>query len=197
MRIITGCMRPTDTTFLHVLAGTTPPDISREARVAKPTATANNNPDHLLDHIVEFLSYVNSYVHFTVCCGKNKVKKYSSAHSRIWFTWVARVPIMKSSALQINSKTLVLPPSWCWTLRWRVHARNRASWHHTCRLLYNMSLLDWPNKTLLRRAMLYGQTTQAGKRNQHILCRKHRDDVWKNYYSNNHFFVESSTASVK
>ena len=116
----------------------------------------------------------------SVCCGKNKVKKNSSAHSRIWFTCVARVPIMKSSALQINSKTLMLPPSWCWTLIWRVHARNLASWYHTCRLVYNMSLLDCPNKTLLRRAMLCGQTTQAGKRNQHILCRKNRDDVWKN-----------------
>ena len=52
MRIITGCMRPTETTFLPVLAGITPPDIRREARVAKLTVTANNNSDHLLHHKV-------------------------------------------------------------------------------------------------------------------------------------------------
>ena len=51
-RIITGCMRPTETTFLPVLAGITPPDIRREARVAKLTATAKNNSDHLLHHKV-------------------------------------------------------------------------------------------------------------------------------------------------
>ena len=52
MRIITGCMRPTETTFLPVLAGITPPDIRREARVARITATAKNNSDHLLHHKV-------------------------------------------------------------------------------------------------------------------------------------------------
>ena len=52
MRIIFGCMRPTETTFLPVLAGITPPDIRREARVAKLTETANNNPEHLLHHKV-------------------------------------------------------------------------------------------------------------------------------------------------
>ena len=52
MRIISGCMRPTETTFLPVLAGITPPDIRREARVAKLTATAKNNPEHLLYHKV-------------------------------------------------------------------------------------------------------------------------------------------------
>ena len=50
MPIITGCMRPTETTFLPALAGITPPDIRREARVAKITATAKNNPDRLLQH---------------------------------------------------------------------------------------------------------------------------------------------------
>ena len=52
MRIISGCMRPTETTFLPVLAGITPPDIRREVRVAKLTATAKNNPEHLLQHKV-------------------------------------------------------------------------------------------------------------------------------------------------
>ena len=52
MRIISGCMRPTETTFLPVLAGITPPDIRREARVAKLTETAKNNPEHLLHHKV-------------------------------------------------------------------------------------------------------------------------------------------------
>ena len=52
MRIITGCMRPTETMFLPVLAGITPPDIRREARVARITATAKNNSDHLLHHKV-------------------------------------------------------------------------------------------------------------------------------------------------
>ena len=50
MRIITGCMRPTETTFLPVLAGITPPDIRREACVAN--ITARNNSDHLLHHKV-------------------------------------------------------------------------------------------------------------------------------------------------
>ena len=52
MRIITGCMRPTETTFLPVLAGITPLDIRREACVARITATAKNNSDHLLHHKV-------------------------------------------------------------------------------------------------------------------------------------------------
>ena len=52
MRIISGCMRPTETTFLPVLAGSTRPDIRREARVAKLTETAKNNPEHLLHHKV-------------------------------------------------------------------------------------------------------------------------------------------------
>ena len=52
MRIITGCMRPTETMLLPVLAGITPPDIRREARVAKLTVTAKNNSDHLLHHKV-------------------------------------------------------------------------------------------------------------------------------------------------
>ena len=52
MRIITGCMRPTETTFLPVLAGITPPDIRREARVAKLTVTAKNNSDYLLHYKV-------------------------------------------------------------------------------------------------------------------------------------------------
>ena len=52
MRIITGCMRPTETTFLPALAGITPPDTRREACVAKITATAKNNSDHLLHHKV-------------------------------------------------------------------------------------------------------------------------------------------------
>ena len=52
MRIITGCMRPTETTFLPVVAGMTPPDIRREACVAKITATVKNNSDHLLHHMV-------------------------------------------------------------------------------------------------------------------------------------------------
>ena len=47
MRIITGCMGPTETTFLPVLAGITPPDIRREACVTRITATAKNNSDHL------------------------------------------------------------------------------------------------------------------------------------------------------
>ena len=52
MRIITGCMRPTETTFLPVLAGITPCDIRREVRVAKQTATVKNNHDPLLHHNV-------------------------------------------------------------------------------------------------------------------------------------------------
>ena len=48
MRIITGSMRPTETTFLPVLLGITPPDIRREARVEKTIATAKNNTDHLV-----------------------------------------------------------------------------------------------------------------------------------------------------
>ena len=52
MRIITGCMRLTETTFLPVLAGITPPDIRRDARVAEIAATAKNNSDHLLHHKV-------------------------------------------------------------------------------------------------------------------------------------------------
>ena len=52
LRSWTECMRPTETTFLPVLTGTTPPDIRREARVAKLTATAKNNTDHLLHHKV-------------------------------------------------------------------------------------------------------------------------------------------------
>ena len=52
MRIITGCMRPTETTFLPVLAGIMPPDIRREARVAKLTVTAKNNSEHRLHHKV-------------------------------------------------------------------------------------------------------------------------------------------------
>ena len=52
MRIITGCMRPTETTFLPVLAGIMPPDIRREARVAKLTVTTKNNSEHLLHHKV-------------------------------------------------------------------------------------------------------------------------------------------------
>ena len=52
MLIITGCMHPTETTFLPVLAGITPTDIRREARVAKITTTAKNNSDHLLHHKV-------------------------------------------------------------------------------------------------------------------------------------------------
>ena len=52
MRIISGCMRPTETTFLPVLAGITPPDIRREARVAKLTETAKNNPEHLHHKVI-------------------------------------------------------------------------------------------------------------------------------------------------
>ena len=52
MRIITGCMRPMETTFMPVLAGITPPDMRHEAGMAKLTATAENNPDHLLHHKV-------------------------------------------------------------------------------------------------------------------------------------------------
>ena len=52
MRIITGCMRPTETTFLPVLAEITPPDTRRGACVAKITTTAKNNSDHFLHHKV-------------------------------------------------------------------------------------------------------------------------------------------------
>ena len=55
MRIITGCMRSTETTFLPVLAGITPSEISREARVAKLTVTTKNNSEHLLHHKVTTL----------------------------------------------------------------------------------------------------------------------------------------------
>ena len=48
MRIITGCMRPTETTFLPVLAGIVPPDIRRESQVARLTKMAMDNPSHLL-----------------------------------------------------------------------------------------------------------------------------------------------------
>ena len=40
MRITTGCMHPTETTFLPVLAGITPLDVRRGARVATIIATA-------------------------------------------------------------------------------------------------------------------------------------------------------------
>ena len=50
MRIITGCVHPTETMSMPVLAGITPPDIRREARVAKITEATKNNSDHLLHH---------------------------------------------------------------------------------------------------------------------------------------------------
>ena len=52
MRTITGCMPPTETTFLPVMAGITPPDIRLEARVTKLTAIAKYNSEHLLHHKV-------------------------------------------------------------------------------------------------------------------------------------------------
>ncbi len=52
MRIVTGCMRPTETTFLPILAGITPPDIRRESRVMSLTDAAMKNRDHLLHHRV-------------------------------------------------------------------------------------------------------------------------------------------------
>ena len=47
-----GAAAPTETTFLPVLTGTTPPDIRCEARVAKKTASVKRSPDHLRHHKV-------------------------------------------------------------------------------------------------------------------------------------------------
>ena len=54
MRIITGCMRPTERVFLPVLAGITPPDIRRESRVMSLTIAATENQQHLLHHRVSY-----------------------------------------------------------------------------------------------------------------------------------------------
>ena len=54
-----------------------------------------------------------------------------------------------------------------------------------------MTLLDRPNKTLFRRAMLCRQMTQPGKRNQRIFCRKYWDDFWNNYLL--HLITSSSS----
>ena len=48
MRIVTGCMRPMETTFLPILAGITPPDICCESHVSNITKAAMENPDHIL-----------------------------------------------------------------------------------------------------------------------------------------------------
>ena len=48
MRIITGCMRSTETTFLPVLVGITPSDIRRDSRVMSLTTAATENQHHLL-----------------------------------------------------------------------------------------------------------------------------------------------------
>ena len=62
MRIITGCMRPTETTFLPVLAGIVPPDIRRESQVARLTKMAMENPSHLLhDRVSVAVTYANEH----------------------------------------------------------------------------------------------------------------------------------------
>ena len=62
MRIITGCMRPTETTFLPVLAGIVPPDIRRESQVARLTKMAMDNPSHLLhDRVSVAVTYANEH----------------------------------------------------------------------------------------------------------------------------------------
>ena len=48
MCIVNGCMCPTETTFLPVLAGIIPPDIRRESHVSNITKEAMENPDHIL-----------------------------------------------------------------------------------------------------------------------------------------------------
>ena len=59
MHIITRCMRPTETTFLPVLAGITPPDIRRESHVSNITKTAMENPDHILHQRVSSATMVS------------------------------------------------------------------------------------------------------------------------------------------
>ena len=60
MRIVTGCMRPTETTFLPVLPGIVPPDIRRESQVARLTKTATDNPSHLLhDRVSAAVTHAN------------------------------------------------------------------------------------------------------------------------------------------
>ena len=62
MRIITGCMRPTETTFLPVLAEIVPPDIRRESQVARLTKMAMDNPSHLLhDRVSVAVTYANEH----------------------------------------------------------------------------------------------------------------------------------------
>ena len=62
LRIITGCMRPTETTFLPVLAGIVPPDIRRESQVARLTKMAMDNPSHLLhDRVSVAVTYANEH----------------------------------------------------------------------------------------------------------------------------------------
>ena len=59
---ITGCMRPTETTFLPVLAGIVPPDIRRESQVARLTKMAMDNPSHLLhDRVSVAVTYANEH----------------------------------------------------------------------------------------------------------------------------------------
>ena len=102
MRIITGCMRPTETTFLPVLAGITPPDIRREACVAKITATAKNNSDHLLHHKVTAVSRRPFSRHAARLCNDN----YDPA--KAWSDHVdSGPPLIRTACPQPRS---VLPP---------------------------------------------------------------------------------------
>ena len=55
-------MRPTETTFLPVLAGIVPPDIRRESQVARLTKMAMDNPSHLLhDRVSVAVTYANEH----------------------------------------------------------------------------------------------------------------------------------------
>ena len=48
MRIVTGCMHPTETTFQPVLTSITPPDIRHVSHIPNITKEAMENPNHIL-----------------------------------------------------------------------------------------------------------------------------------------------------
>ena len=52
MRSITGCLRPTKSTFLPVLAGIAPPHIRRESRVMNIATAARDDRQHILHQCV-------------------------------------------------------------------------------------------------------------------------------------------------
>ena len=82
--------------------------------------------------------------------------------------------------------------SWCWTLRWRVHARNPDT----------INAVSCTNTTiwhcLIGLTQRYSEglcSTIKGPRRASEISVKHRDYFWNKYLL--HFFVESSIASVK